>query len=87
MQTLVLRSMWMGTLLIQMINNLHLKYVKRDGLSLRREVEIYFQHFNTFGSNRIPRRGDLMRVCVRVILFKITVKMSSSSNLKNPGVF
>ena len=77
----------MGTLMIQIISNLQVKYVKRDGLSLRREVEIYFQHFNTFGSDRSPRRGDLMRVCVRVILFKITVKMSSSSNLKNPGVF
>ena len=48
----------MGTLMIQIISNLQVKYVKRDGLSLRREVEIYFQHFNTFGSNRIPRRAE-----------------------------
>ena len=42
-----------------------------------------------FGSNRSPRRGDLVCACVRpsVILFKITVKMSSSSILKSPGGF
>ena len=40
-----------------------------------------------FGSDRSPRRGDLVCACVRacVILFKITVKMSSSSILKSPG--
>ena len=39
-----------------------------------------------FGSDRSPRRGDLVRVCVRDII-QITVKISSSSILKSPGEF
>ena len=40
-----------------------------------------------FGSDRSPRRGDLVRACVCVsgILFKIAVKMSSSSILQSRG--
>ena len=40
---------------------------------------------NIFGSDRSPRRGDLVRACV--IFLKITVKMSSSSILKSPRRF
>ena len=41
------------------------------------------------GSDRSPRRGDFVYVdvCVSVILFKIAVKMSSSSILKSPAGF
>ena len=40
-----------------------------------------------FGSDRSPRRGDLVRAYVRAcgIFCKITVKMSSRSILKSPG--
>ena len=39
------------------------------------------------GSDRSPRRGDLMcaSVCVSGILFKIAVRMSSSSILESRG--
>ena len=38
---------------------------------------------------RSPRRGDLVRACVRAcgIFCKMTVKMSSRSILKSPGGF
>ena len=43
---------------------------------------------NFFGSDRSPRRGDVVpvSVCACVILFKIAVKMSSSSIPKSQGV-
>ena len=39
------------------------------------------------GSNRSPRRRNVVCACVRasVTLFKITMKMCSSSILKSPG--
>ena len=41
-----------------------------------------------FGSDRSPRRGDVVPVCVRPSvhdIIQIKVKMSSSNILKSPG--